>query len=75
MLHYGSPHAATSSGRSRTAHVVRGERLISEQKVRIANLERDGHDSTTARELLETYRTLQVEHIKSRDRIIKELEE
>ena len=35
-------------------HVVRGERLISEQKVRIANLERDGHDSTTARELLET---------------------
>jgi ferritin len=56
-------------------HVVRGERLISEQKVRIANLERDGHDSTTARELLETYRALQVEHIKNRDRIIKELEE
>jgi len=56
-------------------HVVRGERLISEQKLRIANLERDGHDSTTARELLETYRALQDEHLKNRDRIIKELEE
>jgi hypothetical protein len=36
--------------------------------------ERDGHDSTTARELLETYRALQAEHIKNRDRIVKELE-
>jgi ferritin len=55
-------------------HVATGERHIVEQERRIADLDRDGHDTTQARALLETFRTLQAEHVAHRDHILRELE-
>jgi hypothetical protein len=36
------------------AHVARSEELVQEQRTRVAELERDGHDATAAKDLLET---------------------
>jgi len=37
-----------------TNHIVEAERRIARQRDRVAELERDGHDTSEARDLLET---------------------
>lgn len=54
-------------------HVELGERHVRRQRELIAELERDGHDSTRARQLLEQFEKLQEMHITDRDRIEREL--
>jgi hypothetical protein len=54
-------------------HVADGERHIAEQHELIGALERDGHDTATARELLATLQQTQSLHIFDRDRLLEEL--
>ncbi|WP_035642948.1 hypothetical protein [Bradyrhizobium sp. ORS 375] len=56
-------------------HIDLGLRLIAEQEERVADLKRKGHDVTEARTLLDNFHAIQVQHIRHRDRILKELEE
>jgi hypothetical protein len=54
-------------------HVAEGVRRVERQAALISGLERDGHDTVQAKELLEQLKTtlaLQIEH---RDRILREL--
>jgi hypothetical protein len=37
-------------------HVAKGDRYITEQEARIAELDREGHDTTEALRLLESFR-------------------
>ena len=53
--------------------VLDGERHIARQRAIVDELERDGHDSTPARSLLETFVALQNEHIAHRNRLVEEL--
>ncbi len=57
------------------AHVVQGERHLAEQRARISELERDGHDKAAeqARELLAVMLQSQQLHIRNRDRMRREL--
>jgi len=50
-----------------------GRSHIARQIEIVAELERDGHDATTARELLRTFEDLQVQHEGHRDRLLAEL--
>jgi hypothetical protein len=50
-------------------HVAEGEQHIARQRKLIAELERDGHDTTTAIELLRTFEESQATHVENRDRI------
>ena len=54
-------------------HIAFGAQRISNQEVRIAELEIQGHDSTLARSLLQTFRLTQAKHVAHRDRILREL--
>jgi hypothetical protein len=54
-------------------HVAQGERHIARQKQIIAELDRDGHDTTRAIELLATFQATQALHIADRDRLRNEL--
>ena len=54
-------------------HVVLGEKHIARQHEIISELERDGHDSLTARDLLDTLKSMQLEHVAHRDRLEKEI--
>lgn len=54
-------------------HVAQGERHIARQHQLIAELERDGHDTTSAIEFLSTLEQTQAMHIAHRDRIRAEL--
>ncbi|RXH40855.1 hypothetical protein XH94_10930 [Bradyrhizobium zhanjiangense] len=56
-------------------HIAQGEGHIVEQEDRIANLARDGHDTTEARKLLDNFYATQMLHIQHRDRIREELEQ
>jgi hypothetical protein len=53
--------------------IAKGERHIARQKQLIAELERDGHDSQTARELLAQFESVQALHIEHGDRLCREL--
>ncbi len=55
-------------------HVLLGERHVRRQRELVAELERDGHDTTGARKLLEQFEKLQAMHEADRDRIERELE-
>jgi hypothetical protein len=61
----------------RLAHACRdiaiGEQNIVRLREIIARLERDGHDSSTAKELLARFEELQQRPIADRDRLEKEL--
>ena len=63
------------------AHLQEAERRVAEgesiaaQEQLITQLERDGHHTAQARRLLETFRSIQVEHVAHRDHIRKELEQ
>ena len=54
------------------AHVSEGQRHIRDQIRVIRELERDGHDTAVARQLLTTLRATQALHIADRDRSVKE---
>ena len=55
------------------AHVSEGQRHIRHQIRLVRELERDGHDTAVARQLLTTLRATQALHIADRDRLVKEL--
>lgn len=55
------------------AHVARGERTIARQRQIIAELERDGHDTTAARELLVQFLGILELHVADRDRLRRDL--
>jgi hypothetical protein len=44
------------------------------QEALIAQLDRDGHDTTEAKKFLATLRETQAVHVEGRERIVKELE-
>jgi len=54
-------------------HVANGERHIARQFDLIAELQRDGHDTTEAKALLKKFEELQVMHLNDRDRLLREL--
>ena len=53
-------------------HVADGERHITRQRQIIAELERDGHDAGSAKELLTIFEETQAIHIADRDRLKEE---
>jgi len=52
-------------------HVVEGERVIARQRDIVAQLERDGHDSTDAMLLLYQFEEIQYLHVDHRDQLRK----
>jgi len=54
-------------------HVSLSEGHVALQQRIVADLERDGHDTTNARTLLKTFEDLQVQHLRHRDRLLHEL--
>lgn len=54
-------------------HVAQGKEHIERQTALIAELDRDGHDSRTARDLLGTLKESLALHIADRDRLRHEL--
>jgi hypothetical protein len=55
-------------------NVALGERHIERQEELVAELDRDGHDTRRALELLATFRRSQAEHIAHRDLLLKGLQ-
>jgi hypothetical protein len=55
------------------AQVAQGLRHVADQRDVVEQLERDGHDSTTARDLLVTLLRSQQLHEEHRDRLKREL--
>jgi hypothetical protein len=55
------------------AHTVKGHKRIALQHKIIAELDREGHDTVPARELLATFETTQAMHVANRDRIADKL--
>ncbi len=54
-------------------YVAEGLAHLDHQRAIIAELERDGHDATLARELLATLEKTQAIHIANRDQLAEEL--
>jgi hypothetical protein len=54
-------------------HIAQSDAHISKQEALIAELDRDGHDTTVARALLDTMRDMRVLHLQHRGRILTEL--
>lgn len=54
-------------------HIVLGEEHLTIQEALIADLERDGHDTEGAKEVLATMLQSQAIHVEARDRILREL--
>jgi len=57
------------------AHVAKGEQTVARQMRIIAELDRDGHDATAARQLLVQFEELLQLHAADRDRLRRELDE
>ena len=55
-------------------HIAQGADHVIKQESLIAELDRDGHDTTEAKKVLATLRETQALHVEGRDRILKELE-
>jgi len=56
-------------------HVADGDKHVARQRKLVAKLDRDGHDSSEARRLLQQFEELQRLHIGDRDRLVKKLAE
>jgi hypothetical protein len=56
-------------------HVAEAERHIDQQRWIIARLERDGHDTSASKVLLEQFQQFYKMHVEDRDRLQKELDE
>jgi hypothetical protein len=55
-------------------HVAEGEKRVASQCELVTELERDGHDSSQARQLLREFEEVQRLHLEHRDRLEKILE-
>ena len=56
-------------------HIATGDKNIARQRDLIAQLERDGHDTASARTFLHEFEQLQAQHIAERERLLRELSE
>ena len=56
-------------------HIAEGKEHIAKQREIVAELERDGHDTTEARRLLGNFEDLYQLHLADFDRILNELDE
>jgi hypothetical protein len=56
-------------------HVAEAKRHVARQRETVAQLERDGHDTSASRTLLEQFEHLYMMHVTDRDRLQKELDE
>ena len=56
-------------------HVAEGQTRLNRQREIVAELERDGHDSAMARELLRQFESVQAMHIAGLARVTRELAE
>jgi hypothetical protein len=54
-------------------HIAEGQHRIAEQKARIARLERDSHDTTASKELLEVLEETLELMMRHRDLILREI--
>ncbi len=54
-------------------HITLGSQHVSGQRERVAKLQRAGHDTAQARELLRQFEELLSMHVADRDRLRKEL--
>jgi hemerythrin len=54
-------------------HVDLGREHVHRQREIVSELERDGHDATLARELLEQFERALADHVSDRDRLVNEL--
>jgi len=54
-------------------HIATGTAIIEKQKILILELERDGHDTSTSRDLLHQFEEIQQLHIADRARLVAEL--
>lgn len=54
-------------------HVAEGEKHVGSQRELVTQLERDGHDSTQARQLLREFEEVQRLHVEHRDRLEQEI--
>jgi hypothetical protein len=54
-------------------HVTEGEQHVARQRNLLAELPRDGHDTTEAAKLLENFEDLQRMHVADSDRLEREL--
>jgi hypothetical protein len=56
-------------------HIAEAERHVARQREIVAHLERDGHDTSSSRKLLDQFEQLYALHVEDRDRIQKEVDE
>jgi hypothetical protein len=56
-------------------HVADGERYLARQEEIIAELDRDGHDTRDARQILATMRATQTLHRQDVERLLKQLDQ
>ena len=56
-------------------HIATGDKNIARQRDLIAHLERDGHDTASAKTFLREFEQLQARHIAERERLLRELSE
>ena len=54
-------------------HIANGERILARQRNVVEELESGGHDSESARRLLQIFEKLQAGHIADRDRLRRAL--
>jgi len=54
-------------------HVAEAERHVASQREVVAQLEREGHDTAHAKQLLEQFEEVLAIHVADRDRLRKEL--
>ena len=54
-------------------HIEIGHRNVARQREIVAELGRDGHDTTLARDLLANFEELQLIHMADRDRVLQKL--
>ena len=74
LLRCGMERATLENDLSRAeAHVANGQKRIAQQHEIIAELDREGHDSVPAKELLATFENTQAMHVANRDRIAGKL--
>jgi hypothetical protein len=56
-------------------HIATDDKNIARQREVIAQLERDGRDTVSARSFLQEFEQLQARHIAERERLLRELSE
>jgi hypothetical protein len=74
LLRCGMERATLENDLSRAeAHVANGQKRIAQQHQIIAELDREGHDTAPAKDMLTTFERTQAMHVANRDRIAGKL--